>query len=428
MTPAGAGGREPVGEPAPPALWHQGEYLLLWGAQVVSNLGSYATGIIYPLLVLALTQSPTQVGIVSALRIGPYLMLSLPVGALIDRWNRRRVMLVCDVGRAIAVGSLPLALAFGVLTMGQVYLVAVIEGTLMVFFNIAETAALPRVVATVQLPQAVAQNQVGFAAASIAGPAIGTWLYAVLGKGWPFAVNALCFAVSATAIWRLRARFDPAPAAGHPDLRREIAEGLRWLWNDRLVRRMALITGVSNGVQAAIPLLLIVLAQSRGASESQIGLIFSQAGVGGMVGALVGGLAQRRFSFGTVIVGTLVVQALLFPLFGIAAGAWTLGLVFGAMQFFGPIYNVVQFSYRIARIPDALQGRVNSSFRLIAFVLNPVGSLVCGVLIERAGAVWGLGFFAVVLAALAAYAALDPVIRDEGRTPARGSTHRQRGG
>jgi predicted MFS family arabinose efflux permease len=399
-------------------VWRQREYLLLWGAQVVSNLGSYATGIIYPLLVLALTQSPTQVGIVSALRIGPYLLLSLPVGALIDRWNRRRVMLVCDVGRAVAVGSLPLALAFDGLTMGQLYLVAVIEGTLMVFFNIAETAALPRVVATAQLPQAVAQNQVGFAAASIAGPAIGTWLYAALGKGWPFVVNALCFAVSASAIWRLRARFAPAPAAGRPDLRREIAEGLRWLWNDQLVRRMALITGVSNGVQAAIPLLLIVLAQTRGATESQIGVIFSLAGVGGMVGALVGGLAQRRFRFGSVIVGTLAVQALLFPLFGIAAGAWTLGLVFGAMQFFGPIYNVVQFSYRIARIPDALQGRVNSSFRLIAFILNPVGSLVCGVLIEQAGAGWALGFFAVVLVGLAAYAALDPVIRDEGRPPA----------
>jgi predicted MFS family arabinose efflux permease len=415
MTTGGAGDADAMAPPRPP-VWRQREYLLLWGAQVVSNLGSYATGIIYPLLVLALTQSPTQVGIVSALRIGPYLLLSLPVGALIDRWNRRRVMLVCDVGRAIAVGSLPLALAFDALAMGQVYLVAVIEGTLMVFFNIAETAALPRVVAIQQLPQAVAQNQVGFAAASIAGPAIGTWLYAALGKGWPFVVNALCFAVSATAIWRLRARFDPAPTAGRPHLRREIAEGLRWLWNDRLVRRMALITGVSNGVQAAIPLLLIVLAQQLGASESQIGLIFSLAGIGGMVGALVGGQVQRRMPFGSVIVGTLVVQALLFPLFGIAAGAWTLGLVFGAMQFFGPIYNVVQFSYRIARIPDALQGRVNSSFRLIAFILNPVGSLACGVLIERANAAWALGVFAAVLAALAVYAALDPVIRDEGRT------------
>ena len=97
MTSAGAGLPGAAPPPRPP-VWRQREYLLLWGAQVVSNLGSYATGIIYPLLVLALTQSPTQVGIVSALRIGPYLLLSLPVGALIDRWNRRRVMLVCDVG------------------------------------------------------------------------------------------------------------------------------------------------------------------------------------------------------------------------------------------------------------------------------------------------------------------------------------------
>jgi MFS family permease len=117
MTTGGGGGPAAPALPRPP-VWRQREYMLLWGAQVVSNLGSYATGIIYPLLVLALTQSPTQVGIVSALRIGPYLLLSLPVGALIDRWNRRRVMLVCDVGRAVAVGSLPLALAFDALAMG----------------------------------------------------------------------------------------------------------------------------------------------------------------------------------------------------------------------------------------------------------------------------------------------------------------------
>lgn len=400
-------------DPALP-LWRQREYMLLWSAQVVSNLGSYAAGIIYPLLVLAITGSPAIVGMVSALRILPYLVLSLPVGALIDRWNRRRVMLVCDVGRALAVGSLPLAMALGCLTMPQVYAVAVIEGTLMVFFNIAETAALPRVVAPAQLPQAAAQNQVGFAGAAIAGPALGTWLFATLGRGLPFAVNALGFAVSALTLWRLRTRFDPAPNTGRRDLKAEIGEGLRWLWRERIVRDMALITGVSNFVQAALPLLLIVLAKARGASEAEIGLIFSLAGVGGMFGALAGGWARRRFSFGQVIIGTLAVQALLLPLFGWPAGALVLGVVYGLMQFFGPIYNVVQFSHRLAMIPDGLQGRVNSSFRLIAFILNPVGAALCGLLVERAGMAWAVAFFAVVQLGLALAAALDPAVRHAG--------------
>lgn len=224
-----------------PPIWRQREYMLLWTAQVVSNLGSYAAGIIYPLLVLAITQSPSIVGLVTALRILPYLILSLPVGALIDRWNRRRVMLVCDIGRTVVVGSLPLAMWAGVLTMPQIYIVAVIEGTLMVFFNIAETAALTRVIANPQLAQAAAQNQVAFAGAAIAGPALGTWLYSALGRGLPFAVNAGCFALSACAIWRMRTRFDPGPAPATRDLRAEIAEGLRWLWRERLVRDMALM-------------------------------------------------------------------------------------------------------------------------------------------------------------------------------------------
>ncbi|WP_395701471.1 MFS transporter [Aquabacterium sp.] len=392
-------------------LWRQREYMLLWSAQVVSNLGSYAAGIIYPLLVLAITQSPVIVGWVSALRILPYLLLSLPVGALIDRWNRRRVMLVCDVGRAIAVGSLPLAMWAGVLAMPQIYLVAVIEGTLLVFFNIAETAALPRVVPAGQLPQAAAQNQVGFAGAAIAGPALGTWLFGTLGRGLPFAVNACGFALSAMLLWRLRTRFDRRDAAPARDLRAEIAEGLRWLWHERLVRDMALITGVSNFIQAAMPLLLIVLAKRQGASEAQIGLIFSLAGAGGMLGALVGGTVRRRLSFGQVIVGTLALQAITFPLFGWAGSALALGLVFGVNQFVGPIYNVVQFSHRIAMIPDGLQGRVNSSFRLIAYVLNPVGAALCGVLIEHGSALWAVAFFGLVQVLVAGAAWLDPVVR-----------------
>lgn len=380
----------------------------------VSTLGSNTAGIVYPLLVLALTGSPEIVGWVTALRVTPFVVLCLPVGAMVDRWDRRRVMLVCDLGRALTVGSLPLALLWGQPTLAQIMLVAIVEGTLMVFYNLAEVAALPRVVPLQQLPQASGINQAGWYASSIAGPALGTALYQV-SRVLPFAVDALSYLISAFTLWRLRGDFSPAPASGPRNLRAEVMTGLRWLWTEKIVRLMALLTGGLNFVQAAVPLLLIVMAQHLGASVAEIGLIFSAGGAGGVLGALLGGRLQRRYSFGQVIMTTLVLQALLFPLYAISPSALWLGLVYGLIQFLGPIYNVVQFSHRIALIPRGLEGRVNAGFRFIAHSLNPVGAALCGLLIERAGAGLTLALFASVFAVLAVMACASGTIRHTPR-------------
>ena len=111
--------------------------------------------------------------------------LSLPVGALVDRWNRRHLMIWSDLGSALVVASVPIALWLDRLTLTQLCIVAGLQGTLMVFFNLAEVAALPRVVATAQLPQATAQNQAGYAGAAIVGPALGSWLFQRVGRAWP---------------------------------------------------------------------------------------------------------------------------------------------------------------------------------------------------------------------------------------------------
>src|SRR5689334_21886987 len=169
-----------------PPLRKNRDYMLLWGGQVVSTLGSMTSQVIYPLLILALTDSPTAAGIAGALRFVPYLVFSLPVGALIDRWDRKRVMLISDLGRAIAVGSIPVAMALDALTLAQVYVVCFIEGSLFALFNIAEVAALPRVVPRAQLPEATAYNEAGFGVAGIVGPPLGTTLYQVFGRAVPF--------------------------------------------------------------------------------------------------------------------------------------------------------------------------------------------------------------------------------------------------
>jgi predicted MFS family arabinose efflux permease len=389
--------------------------MLLWSGQMASNVGSNAAGVVLPLLILSISQSPSAVGIAGALGIVPYLLLCLPVGALIDRWNRRHVMLWCELARGAVILTVPLAMWLGHITLWQLWLVAAVQGTLLVFYNISETASLPRVVAKVQLPAATAQNHAGYSAAGVVGPVLGTWTYCAIGRAVPFLLDALSYLVSAFTLWRLRSDFTPAPQSAPPHLRREIAEGIAWLWNERLVRTMAMLTAGCNFVNAALPLLLIMLARERGVNEAAIGLIFSLGGVGGVLGALVGPWVQRRFRFGQVIAGTLLVEAVTFPLLGWATGAWSLGLVFGVLMFIGPIYNVVQFSYRLGLIPDALQGRVNSSFRLVAHGLQPVGAVLCGVLIEHHGTPWALAMFGATYGGLWWAAWRLPSIQAAGR-------------
>ncbi len=361
--------------------------MLLWSGQVISTLGTSASTIIYPLLILALTNSPAAAGIASALSSIPYLIFSLPVGALIDRWDRKRVMILCDIGRALILASIPLAMLLNVLTIWQLYAASLVEGTLFVFFNIAEVAALPRVVRKEKLPAAAAQNEAGFGVAAIAGPSLGTVLYQVIGRGAPFLADAISYVVSVTSLFFIKTPFQQQAEVQKHDLGEEIKEGLSWLWRHPLIRFMAALSGGYNAIGAAMPLIIIVLAKRLGAPDAQIGLIFSIGGLGGIAGSLVGGQIQKRFSFAQVIISMTWLQVVLWPLYIFAPQYFLLGLITALLYFTIPIYNVVQFSYRLALIPDELQGRVNSTFRLIAFGLRPLGAALAGVILERMGGV-----------------------------------------
>jgi predicted MFS family arabinose efflux permease len=394
------------------SLWRHRDYIRLWSGQVISTLGSSATSLIYPLLILAITKSPGAAGVASALRALPYLVFSLPVGALIDRWDRKRVMIICDLLRALVVLTVPVALWLDLLTLWQIYAVAFTEGSLFVFFNIAEVAALSRVVPAVDLPRAAAQNEASFGAAQIVGPSLGTLLFQTLGRAAPFVADALSYLVSAACLFRIEADIRAAPQTGARHLRTEIAEGLQWLWRQPLFRYMAVLTGGVNFVYAATPLLLIVLAKQMGASDIDIGVVFSIGGASGILGALIGGRIQRRFSFGQVIISVIWAQALLFPLYLVVPKFYLLGVVYALIYTLAPVYNVVQFSYRLALIPDALQGRVNSSFRLLAFGFNPLGAALCGLLLEHAGVRPTVWFFAACYLAMAVATQFNPQVRN----------------
>ena len=154
-----------------------------------------------------------------------------------------------------------------------------------------------------------------------------------------------------------------------------------------------------------------MLAKRLGAGDAQIGVIFSIGGIGGVIGSLVGGQIQRRFTFGQVIVAVVWLDALLFPLYAIAPSYLLLGAIAGLTFVLGPIYNVVQFSYRLSIIPDELQGRVNSTFRLLAFGFMPVGAWLSGVLIEHFGARSAVLLFSIWLLLLAGLTTFNRHVR-----------------
>jgi predicted MFS family arabinose efflux permease len=395
----------------PKSLWLNRDYMLLWSGQVVSNVGTQVSTLAFPLLILAVTGSPAQAGFVGALRALPYVIFSLPAGALLDRWDRKRTMILCDTGRALSLASIPVALATGHLTIIQLYLVSLIEGTLFVFFNIAEAACLPRVVPKEQLPAATAQNMATDGVTTLIGPSLGGALYTA-GRLLPFLADAISYAVSVCSLFFIKTKFQKERVAARRSLWIEIREGLAWLWHHPLIRFMAILTGGNNLITSGLVLIIIVLAQGQHASAFVIGLIFAIGGIGGVLGAVVAPFFQKRLSFGQAIIGTSWLFALFMPLYAIAPNPFVLGLITAAAFILVPLYNVVQFSYRSALIPDELQGRVNSVFRLIAFGGQPLGLALTGVLIQNIGAIQTILIASVGLAVLAVAATLNTHVRN----------------
>jgi MFS family permease len=395
----------------PKSLWLNRDYMLLWSGQVVSNVGTQVSTLAFPLLILAVTGSPAQAGFVGALRALPYVIFSLPAGALIDRWDRKRTMILCDTGRALSLASIPVALATGHLTIIQLYLVSLIEGTLFVFFNIAEAACLPRVVPKEQLPAATAQNMATDGVTTLIGPSLGGALYTA-GRLLPFLADAISYAVSVCSLFFIKTKFQKERVAARRSLWIEIREGLAWLWHHPLIRFIAILTGGNNLISSGLVLIIIVLAQRQHASAFVIGLIFAIGGIGGVIGAVVAPFFQKRLSFGQAIIGTSWLFALFMPLYALAPNPFVLGLITAAAFIMVPLYNVVQFSYRSALIPDELQGRVNSVFRLIAFGGQPLGLALTGVLIQNIGAIQTILIASVGLAVLAVAATLNAHVRN----------------
>lgn len=399
---------------APLPLWRNRDYLLLWGGQVVSQTGSQVSQLAFPLLILALTHSPAQAGIAAALRTIPYLFLSLPAGALMDRWDRKKVMIFCDIGRFLSMASIPLALFFGHLTLIQLYLISLLEGTLFVFFDLAEVSSLPQVVSKEQLSAASAQNIATYNIAMLLGSPLGGLLYSV-GSLFPFLADTVSYFCSCLSLLFIRTSFQQERTAGASRaLMTEVKEGLKWLWEQRFIRSLAWLLCGINLMTGGITLVSIVLGQHVHASAVDLGVLFAVAGVAGVLGALAAPLLHRRLSFFVISLIVLWAQALLTPLLILAPNLLALGTILALFFFLLPIFDVLQRSQRMALIPDALQGRINSVYRLIVFSSNPVSLALTGFLLQNAGTTFTILLMAGGLTLIALAATLNPHMRRVG--------------
>jgi MFS family permease len=385
-----------VTEASPPTpLRKNRDFVLLWSGQVVSTVGSEMSTLAFPLLVLALTGSARDAGIVGFARSLPFLFVYLPAGVYVDRWNRKHVMLAADAGRALALGSVAVWLSVGRPPLAWLAIASAIEGCLFVFFQLSESAALPSVVAKEHLPQAIAQNQARVQGASLVGSPLGGALFG-LSRLLPFVADAVSYAVSFVSLLFIRPAFQGERERGGRNLRAEVSVGLGWLWRQRFLRMVtALVTG-TNFVHQALGLVLIVRMKDLGASSALIGVVFSMLGAGAIVGALVAPRVQRRFSPQIVVLGSLWVWPVQTAALFLIPSPLAIGVVTAAGFVTGPIFNVVVGAYRYALVPEHLYGRVASATLLFAWGSIPLGALFAGYGI----AAWGAKTMLLVLAAI----------------------------
>jgi MFS family permease len=371
----------------PGPLWRRPDFRLLLGGRLVSQLGDSLQFLALPLLVIALTGSSTQAGLLLGLQTVVYLGFGLVAGALADRWDRKTTMIWCEIGRGSLTATIPVAAMVGTPTMPQLYVVAVLNGVLSTLFGAANSAALPNIVPRSDLPAALGavgalSNGVRTVGAAVAGIA-----YAV-GRIFPFAFNAVSFFVSAMSLRAIRADFHEVRAATPASPRVLVADiglGLAWLWRKPVIRTLALIDAADSLRFGTGYLLIVMLARGLHANPAEVGLVFTGAGVGALLGSLLAPALTRRFRLGALSITMLWAEALAFPFYAVAPVWWLLLVVAFTESVISPVYNVALDSYRLAVTPDALRGRVTSAIDTLTTGGAAIGTTASGALIAALG-------------------------------------------
>ncbi|MGW1791174.1 MFS transporter [Streptomyces tubercidicus] len=364
--------------------------LLLAGA-AAGQIGAQVTLVALPLVAVLELRAPAfQVGLLTAAETAAFLLVGLPAGAWVDRMRKLPLMIRADVVRAVAMASIPLAAVADVLTMAQLYLVALVTGVATVFFDVAHQSFLPQLLPKDQLVSGNGALETVRSSAQVAGPGLGGGLVQLLGAPLAIVADAAGYVLSALFLWGIKQpESRPARVAG-TSLRQDIGEGLRFVFGHRLLRVIAVTTGLANFFSATLMATQSVfLVRVLGLAPGVVGLVLAASAVGGLAGALCAGRLAARFGQARLIWLSVLATgpfALLWPLSGHGAGAVLFAVGSGVVFFGAVVYNVAQVSFRQALCPPRLLGRMNATLRFLMWGTLPLGALVGGALAESFGA------------------------------------------
>lgn len=362
------------------------DFWTFWTGQSISAFGSSITQFALPLLVFQLTGSALDLGLAFAAGMLPYPLFGLAIGAWTDRADRKRLMILTDIGRAVVVGALPVAAALGVLSVWWIYATLFVSTTLTIAFQSAEFAAIPALVSRDDLVTANGRIQASFSAASVIGPLAAGALLVVIPLPAVIALDAASFLISAVSVWLIRRELQARREPRRLDIRGDVTEGLRYVLAHPVLRNISAMMALVNFVGSTKFAQAVLLAKTRFAvSDAEVGLLFSAGGLGVVVLSLAAGPLRRRWSFGVVALGALMLSGLattalaLVPWYGAAVVIW------GAMGGLGILFNINTGSLRQAIVPEHMLGRIISVAMVLAWSANPLGALVGAYAIERTG-------------------------------------------
>ncbi|WP_433655164.1 MFS transporter [Nocardia sp. CA-128927] len=358
-------------------------YNILWSSQFFSEFAVEIALIAFPLLILAHNGTPLMVGLAASLLAALKMAAVVPAGLIADRWNRKKVMLFCQVGRAAAAGSVAVALALGNYALWHILLAIAVEGVLSSVFNPVEHAVLPRVVPEEQLSTALARNAARPFLAALVGPAIGGALFA-LHPAHPFLTNSVILGVSLGALIMLRLPPRRAYAAGDEatdaqsetdaprSISQDLAAGFRWVLGHSVIRATLVWVMFINFVFNALIIIILATTQQAGLGADQAGLMMMCLGVGGVTGAICAPWLQARVPANLIIVGfpwALVVATVGMTL---APKGIPLGILLGMTALLAPAATTTVLTYQLIVTPDGLRGRLSS---LVAFCTGAAAAL-----------------------------------------------------
>ena len=367
------------------------DFAKLWFGQAVSRIGSYVTLIGLPLTAAVyLHASPWQMGLLASASAAPVLVFSLVAGVWVDRLRRRPIMIAADLGRALILSSIPLAAWVGRLTIVHLYLAAMLCALLTVFFDIAYPAWVPSLVLPERLVEANSRLALTESIAEIVGPSLTGALVQILTAPIAILCDALSFVISALGLGLIGAPEPPPASASEPHIGREIADGLRTLWRNPVLRALgARSASASFFLGFGSALYILFVTRELGLGAALLGIVITVGGAANLVGAILANRLSARWGQGpTLIAATLAIgtSSLMVPLTrGSVAVCAAVLIVSQLCDVAWPVYTILETSLRQSIVPSHLLGRVQAARHLLSQGLLPLGALTSGAIATRAG-------------------------------------------